>query len=236
MSARGVRTDFTSRWGGVGRAPYDSLNLGVEVGDDLVAVAANRSIVAEAAGVEAVVWMDQVHGDVVVVVDRPPLPGEAAPRCDGLVARLPGLALGVLVADCVPVLMTDPGSGVVAAVHAGRLGAQSDVVLQALDAMVSLGADPGRVQVVLGPAICGECYEVPEAMQRVVAAFLPASLSTTRWGTPGLDLRRGLQGRLAGRVGSVEIVDVCTFESLNHFSHRREGVTGRTAGVVRFSL
>lgn len=225
---------FTDRWGGVSQPPYATLNLGDHVGDDPAAVETNRATVARQAEVVAVAWMDQVHGDRVVVVDHVPYGDEPAPTCDALVTAAPGVAIGVLVADCVPVLMSDSHAGVVAAVHAGRRGTQGDVVLRALEVMQTLGAQPSDVEVLLGPAVCGACYEVPEKMQRDVAAAVPQAASTTRWGTPGLDLRAGLTGRLAGLVASVEVVDVCTYESADHFSHRRDGVTGRTAGVVRF--
>ena len=114
------RRVVTDRRGGRSVSPYDSFNLGDHVGDDPAAVAANRARVARELGVgeDRLVWMDQVHGTGVAVVDGPqdgPVPGT-----DALVTATPGLVLGVLVADCVPVLLADPGRGVVAAVHAGR--------------------------------------------------------------------------------------------------------------------
>ncbi len=218
-----IRWRFTDRSGGVSQPPYDRLNLGSHVGDDPAAVARNRLTLG------AAVWMNQVHGDNVVVIDRAP---DVTPTCDGVVTAKPGVTLAVLVADCIPVLMADPAAGVVAAVHAGRAGVRNGVVFRALDAMVELGAAPGRVEAWLGPSICGSCYEVPEEMQADVATVAPAAAVPTRWGTPGLDLRRGLVALLAETVRSVERVGPCTFESSDHFSYRRDGVTGRTAGVI----
>ena len=106
--------------------------------------------------------------------------------------RTPGLVLCVLVADCVPVLLADHDAGVVAAVHAGREGVRQGVVPAALSAMASLGARARHVTALLGPAVCGACYEVPEAMQREVARVAPAAAVRTRKGTPGLDLRAGI--------------------------------------------
>ena len=230
-----IQTVFTDRWGGGSAAPYDTRNLGDHVGDDPDAVAANRRSLAAEVGVEQVVWMDQVHGDRVVVVGEGDEPDEAHPPCDALVTAVPGIALGVLVADCVPVLMSDDGAGIVAAVHAGRLGTSLDVVGRALEAMVDLGAHADHVRVQLGPAVCGACYEVPPPMQREVVSLVPGSASTTRWGTTGLDLREGLRHRLLGVVAAVDVSPICTVESADHFSHRRDdGVSGRTAGVVRF--
>jgi YfiH family protein len=227
------RRVVTDRRGGRSLPPYDSFNLGDHVGDDPAAVAANRSRVARelAVGEDRLVWMDQVHGTQVVVVDGPQ--AGPVPATDALVTATPGLVLGVLAADCVPVLLTDPVAGVVAAVHAGREGVRRGVLPATLSAMASLGARARHVTALLGPAVCGACYEVPAAMQAEVAAVVPAAAVPTRQGTPGLDLRAGLAEVLA-RAGVTEVVHDprCTVEEPTLFSHRREGVTGRQAGLV----
>lgn len=231
-SARPRRV-VTDRRGGRSVSPYDSFNLGDHVGDDPAAVAANRARVAAGLGVgeDRLVWMDQVHGRGVAVVDgaqEGPLPGT-----DAVVTATPGLVLCVLVADCVPVLLTDPVAGVVAAVHAGRKGVQQGVLPVALSAMAGLGARARHVTALLGPAVCGACYEVPAAMQAEVAAVAPAAAVRTRVGTAGLDLRAGLAEILA-RAGVAEVAHDprCTAEDPNLFSYRRDGVTGRQAGLV----
>jgi polyphenol oxidase len=232
----GVRAVFSTRAGGVSAPPYAALNLGTHVGDDPARVAENRRRLAAAVGLSAdrVAYMDQVHGSDVAVVDGPS-PG-APPRVDALVTRTPGLALAVLVADCVPVLLADGPARVVAAVHAGRAGVALGVVPAALAAMRDLGARPERTVGWLGPAVGGCCYEVPETLQREVARAAPGTLATggrTRAGAPSLDLRAGLDAvlREAG-VSRVDRVGGCTVDEAASFSHRREGVTGRMAGVV----
>jgi YfiH family protein len=141
--------------------------------------------------------------------------------------------LCVLVADCVPVLLADAEAGVVAAVHAGREGVRQGVVPAALAAMRDLGARPGTTTALLGPAVCGADYEVPAAMQAEVAEVAPAAAVRTRRGTPGLDLRAGLDALLrAAGVAQVVHDPRCTVEDRRLFSHRRDGVTGRQAGVV----
>ncbi len=228
-----VRRVVTTRAGGRSAAPYDSFNLGAHVGDEPAAVAANRRRLAEGVGLptDAVVWMDQVHGTRVAVVCQPQ--AGAVPETDGLLTASHGLAVSVVVADCVPVLLADPLAGVVAAVHAGRLGARDGVLPAALQAMVGLGADPGRVEVVLGPAVCGGCYEVPADMRAEVDAALPGSGCTTRAGTPGLDLRAGLWRQLAvAGVARVAVDPRCTFEDRELFSHRRQRPTGRLAALT----
>ncbi|CAA9271004.1 MAG: FIG00003370: Multicopper polyphenol oxidase [uncultured Corynebacteriales bacterium] len=228
-----VRRIVTSRSGGVSPAPYDSFNLGDHVGDDPAAVAANRRRLAAAAGLapEHVVWMEQIHGATVTAVDGPRTgPVEA---CDGLVTATPGVAVAVLVADCVPVLLADAGAGVVAAVHAGRVGAAAGVLRRAVERLVELGGDPGRTDALLGPAVCGACYEVPAQMRAAVESRLPGSAVRTRRGTPGLDLRAGLARQLAGLgVAGVVTDPRCTAEDRELFSHRRDGVTGRQAAVA----
>jgi YfiH family protein len=241
----GAHFAFTDRWGGVSAAPYDSLNLGGAVGDDPASVRANRELTARSLGLDPaqVVWMHQVHGNEVVMV-APPGPGGLGdtptpwgdgpvPEADAVVTTRPGLALAVLTADCVPVLLADPVAGVAAAAHAGRPGLVAGVVPAAVEAMVGLGASPERIIAVTGPSVCGSCYEVPAAMRDEVATVVPESRATTSWGTPSVDVAAGVHAQLA-RLGvrNSEKSDICTMESGDHFSYRRERSTGRLAGYV----
>lgn len=225
---------MTDRYGGASRAPYEQLNLGGHVGDDPARVAGNRVLLAEALAVPAdhLVFMTQVHGTAVGVVDAA-VPVGHAPAADALVTSQPGLALVVLVADCAPVLLSDPAAGVVAVAHAGRRGMAAGIVAATVEAMRDLGAQPGSTAALVGPAICGRCYEVPPELQGEVAALEPAARSTTRSGTAGLDIRAGVVAQLhrAG-VASVEVDPTCTAESEQLYSHRRDGVTGRFAGIA----
>ncbi|WP_204455280.1 peptidoglycan editing factor PgeF [Actinokineospora baliensis] len=228
-----IRRVVTTREGGASTAPYDTFNLGDHVGDAPAAVAANRDRLAAELGLPAdrLVWMEQVHGRTVGVVSGPV--EDKLEATDAVVTAEAGLALVVLVADCVPVLLADPEAGVVGAVHAGRVGARVGVVPAALEAMAGAGADVRRVEVLLGPSICGECYEVPQDMQTDVEKHLPGSACRTRKGTPGLDLRAGLWRQLADAgVARIGIDPRCTTEDRSLFSHRREGTTGRLAAVT----
>jgi len=236
VASGGARFAFTDRWGGTGAAPFDTLNLGTHVGDDPDTVAANRARVADALGLAAgrVVWMDQVHGAAVAVVEGPsPAP---IPATDAVVTTTPGLALAVLVADCVPVLLADPIAGVVAAAHAGRPGLAAGVVGNTVEAMRKLGAEPERVLAHTGPSVCGACYEVPQAMHDEIRATIPAAEARTRTGTPALDIAAGVWAQLAAAgVKSGEKSHTCTRESADHFSYRRTARTGRIAGYVWFA-
>jgi YfiH family protein len=230
----GAHFAFTDRWGGVSAVPYEELNLGGAVGDDPAAVLANRAIAAKELGLDPdlVVWMNQVHGTDIAEVDGPW--GEApVPSVDAVVTARRGLALAVLTADCTPVLLADPVAGIVAAAHAGRPGMIAGVVPAAVDAMTSLGADPERIIARTGPAVCGRCYEVPEQMRADVAAVEPAAWSETSWGTPAVDVTAAVHAQLDARgVGDRQRSAVCTLESRDHFSYRRDRTTGRLAGYV----
>jgi YfiH family protein len=228
----GVGTAVTDRHGGVSTGAWGSLNLADHVGDDPVAVAANRQRLADALGptVAALVPMRQVHGADVAVVGE--LPSEP-PEVDALVTAAPGLALLVLVADCTPVLLADRSAGVVAAVHAGRRGLALGVVPAAIDAMCSLGARTDRLEAVLGPGICPAHYEVPAEMRDEVVAAAPAARAETPAGTPALDIGAGIVEQLrAAGVDDRTVLGPCTAESDDLFSHRRDRVTGRFAGLV----
>ncbi|GAB2750012.1 peptidoglycan editing factor PgeF [Amycolatopsis magusensis] len=228
-----IRRVVTTRAGGASRAPYESFNLGDHVGDDEAAVAANRRRLAAELGLAEgdLAWMEQVHGRTVTVVDE--AGGPPAEATDALVTARPGVALVALVADCVPVLLGDPENGVVAAVHAGRVGARVGVIPAALDAMKSAGAELDRVEALLGPAICGECYEVPKAMADDVEAHLPGSACKSRNGTPGVDLRAGLWRQLADAgIAKIGVDPRCTAEDRTLFSFRRDGTTGRLAAIT----
>ena len=224
---------LTDRRGGRSASPFDSFNLATHVGDAPADVAANRERLARELGVPAnrLVWMTQVHGNGVAVIED--AVENPVADVDALVTATPGLVLCVLVADCVPVLLADPVAGVVAAVHAGREGVHRGVVPAALAAMTRLGSRPEDVEALLGPAVCGADYEVPAAMQAEVARVAPAAAVRTRKGTPGLDLRAGIAESLT-RAGVRQVVHDprCTVEDRFLFSHRRDGVTGRQAALV----
>lgn len=234
MSVR-IRRVTTTRAGGISAPPFDTFNLGDHVGDDPAAVAVNRARLAAAIGLgDRVVWMNQVHGDRVEVVDEPQSrPVGDKVGTDGLVTTRPGLALAVVTADCVPVLLGDARAGVIGAVHAGRVGAQRGVVARAVEAMLSLGAHVDDLSVLLGPAVSGANYEVPAAMADEVEAALPGSRTTTSAGTPGLDLRAGIACQLRGLgVASIDADPRCTVADPNLFSHRRGAPTGRLASLI----
>lgn len=231
-----VRFAFSDRHGGVSAAPYGSLNLADHVGDDPAAVRRNREIAAAGLGLdpERVLYLTQVHGAGVAVA-REPWADERRPEADASVTDVPGLGLAIMVADCTPVLLADPEAGIIATAHAGRPGMAAGVVPATVAKMVSLGAEPARIIAYTGPAVCGACYEVPEAMRADVTERVPESFATTSWGTPAVDVPGGVWAQLRAAGITPEHSHrsaICAMESKDHYSYRREGVTGRFAGFV----
>jgi YfiH family protein len=210
---------FTDRRGGVSLGVYESLNLALHVGDDPVTVAANRSLIGPAQ------FMNQVHGDEIVIVESIT---DQTPTCDGLITTKSNLALAVMVADCIPLLLVSKEA--VGAIHVGRAGLVNQIALKAIATMRSLGAID--IHAILGPSICGACYEVPFEMQQDVVEQHPRAFATTRKGTPGLDLPKALIPDLLSAGVSYEASTICTMENELYFSHRRQNPTGRFAGVV----
>lgn len=229
----GVLVMFTGRAGGVSAAPYHTLNLARTVGDDAAAVAVNRDRVARACGMDAtrLTWIRQVHGTVVADA-RAPWPA-GPPAADALFTDVPGQVLGVMAADCAPVLLADPRARVVAAAHAGREGMAAGVIAETVRAMVAAGAEPARMHAVIGPHICGGCYEVPEEMRARVAGRVPEAGCLTRSGTAGIDIGTGLRAELT-RAGVTKVTadGRCTAETPGLYSYRRDGRTGRFAGLI----
>lgn len=218
-------------------SPYGGFNLGAHVGDDAASVEANRRALAARVGVPrgALRFMNQVHGNQVQhAAGSMPAPASGASGlpdgADGIVTAEADLALVVLVADCTPVLLADPDHGVIAAVHAGRPGMAAGVVPAALDRMRDLGAQ--EIVAVVGPSVCGRCYEVPEAMRAQVSSVAPAAHAVTWTGTPALDVAAGVVEQLADHGVAATWLPGCTREDADLYSYRRDHRTGRFAGVI----
>lgn len=231
------------------RGAYHSLNLAHGVGDDHEAVEANRRRLADAIGLPlgAVVEAAQVHGRGVAQVGRaglgtgPPAPPVSAPipGVDALVTADPEVWLAIYAADCVPVLVLDPATPAIAAVHAGWRGTAAGVVPAALDRMrTAFGTTAARCRVVLGPAIGGCCYEVDAPVARAMegAAWWPEAARPTGPGRWHLDLRTAIRRQLVDLgvpVDRVAVVPHCTACRADlFFSYRRDGVTGRMGACI----
>ncbi|MGO1665848.1 polyphenol oxidase family protein [Flaviflexus sp.] len=224
LSIPGALAGFTTRVPGTPPESYAG-NLGYHVGDDPKNVDRWRAELQEQTGPLA--WMSQVHGTTIL---------DAQPHvqvADGLLVR-PGQGAAVMVADCVPLLLigrsnNDPVIGAV--VHVGRAGLLGGIGVRGVEALRVKGAE--QIEAIIGPAICGQCYEVGEAMAEDSEKVMPGSSCVTRWGTAGIDIPGALAEQL--RSNGVEVRDerVCTMEDDRYFSHRRQkGQAGRFAGVL----
>jgi YfiH family protein len=173
---RSVRHAFFTRRGGVSGGLFASLNCGFGSGDDLDAVARNRAIAAAQLGLapERLVSCHQIHGTDVVTVERA-WRREDNPRADGTVTKVPGIALGVLAADCAPVLFADPEAGIIGAAHGGWRGTLAGIMEATVAAMVTLGARPERTRAGIGPCIGQASYEVGPEFSANFTAADPAS-------------------------------------------------------------
>ena len=214
---------FTNRTGGVSTGAFASRNLGFHVGDNPSDVARNREQLADELG--PIAFMNQVHGDTVVVVEKIE---DIDPTADALVTSVPGITLAVQVADCIPLLLHSSES--VAAVHVGRKGLVNGVALRAIEAMRELGSV--NIGAIIGPSICGRCYEVSEEIFSEVTALHPAAQSRSLREKPALDLHAALVQLLQQEKIAVADESACTVESNDLFSYRRDSITGRQAGLI----
>jgi polyphenol oxidase len=226
LQFKNITHGFFTREGGHSAGIFSSLNCGLGSGDDIALVTKNRNIVAQSLGVENanLVSAYQVHSADVLVVTEP---FSERPKVDGLVTATPGLALGILTADCGPVLFADEKAGVIGACHAGWKGALTGVTDSTIAAMEKLGARRSHIVAVLGPTISQGAYEVgPE----FPAPFLRVDESDKRFFIPSVkkdyymfDLPSYLVSRLnAGGVGIVHDLALCTYaDEQRFFSYRR---------------
>lgn len=224
--AAGIRHGFFTRKGGVSQGIYESLNVGFGSNDRRSDVEENRTRVARAFGVAAdrLATVHQVHSTDVMMVDAATT-GER-PKADALVTAEPGIVLGVLTADCGPLLFADPEARVIGAAHAGWRGAFDGVVETTVAAMTRLGAERSRIVACLGPSISGRAYEVgPEFVERFVArdrAFARFFVPSGKPGHAFFDLPSFTMQRLRDAGVEAENIDLCTYaDPESFFSYRR---------------
>ena len=249
MSVETIRSDalavphgFLGRRGGVSEGHCGGLNVGWGSGDGRAAIAENRrrAVAAVAPGAR-LATVHQIHSPDAVVAEAP-WPDEARPHADALVTDRPGLALGILTADCAPVLFADAEAGVIGAAHAGWKGALAGVIEGTVAAMTGLGAERGRIAAAVGPAIARRSYEVDEAFRR---RFAEAEPEYDRFFSPG---RSGhhqfdLEGFVLARIAEAGIAraeglgldtysDPERFFSYRRAVHRGEPTYGRQISLI----
>jgi YfiH family protein len=238
----GVRHGFFGRRGGASTGEFASLNVSESSGDKLTHVVDNRRQIADLLGfsAEQLVTVKQVHSVTVLEVTRVPDAGDR-PEADALVTRVPGIALGILTADCTPILFADSEAGVIGATHAGWKGAVGGIAEATVAVMVELGARPERIVAAIGPTISAQNYEVgPEFAANLLRDHRDAEnrLSKPGGGREHFDLPGFVFDHLmAAGVGVVDDLAICTYaEPKKYFSHRfatHKGTnTGRQLSVI----
>lgn len=239
----GVAHGFLGRRGGVSTGLVAGLNVGLGAGDDDGAVTENRArAVAAVLPGAALATVYQVHSADAVTVIRP-WPNPERPRADAMATDRPGVLLGVVTADCAPILLADAGAGVIGAAHAGWRGAHGGVIEAVVGEMVGLGAARERIVAAIGPAIAQPSYEVDEAFRTRFAERDEAFFAPGRAGHWQFDLAGYAAARLAGAgVGTIERLGLDTYADPERFfsfrraTHRDEPAYGRQISLIGLPL
>ncbi len=234
-----VTAVFTTRHGGISKAPFESANLAFHVGDNPSDVVANHDILAHTLGYNRIglIHMRQIHSDRIVIIDET-LDFNTPPECDALITNRPATPLMVMSADCTPILIYDPVQRVIAAVHAGRAGALNAILPKTIAAMEkAFGCNQRDLHIVMGPSIGGCCYEINETIGAECDALGYKNALQRVEGKVFLDVNTILLQQLK-RMNipseQIEISGECTScKSDEYFSYRADKQhTGRIAGVI----
>ena len=214
-------------------------NLALHVNDDPRLVAENRARLEDSIGVRrfSLNFMNQIHSTLIHAVDgaqRTSWSDPEVPTCDALVDPSGLEPLAVMVADCLPVLFVgrnpESGGSLTAAAHAGRRGLLDGILSKTVHQLRSHGAV--QIEAVIGPSICGNCYEVPQQMAEESEQLRPGIRTRTSWGTEALDLPASAARELAELDVQVQLSGLCTLEDERFFSYRRSTDSGRLAGLI----
>lgn len=218
-----INFGFSSRFGGVSKAPFDTLNLGFHTGDEAAAVVKNRELLKREIKAGSLVFMEQIHSDYVLEVTSENLSdfAKTAPKCDALFTRLLNVGLCVMVADCAPIIVSDEKQGIIAAIHAGRAGVCAKILSKCVIAMKS---EPKDLKIIIGAHIKGSCYEIGDMNLGEFNAYKNGGF---------FDITAALRAEI-NALGATnhEISEICSHCDKNYFSYRRDGKTGRFVGWV----
>ncbi len=212
---------ISDRFGGVSEPPYNWLNIAMHTGDEPTRVEQNRQILYQKAGIVRAQFANQIHSNTIVEIDKfiPP------PSCDGFITTKARLPLAIMSADCFGVLLYDKGTRVIAALHAGRVGATREIVAKAMQLMQNrYGAV--NISAIISPGIHSCCYEVSS---QLASSYPKRFIKRGRF----LDIKGMIYEQLEqNRVESIKDYNICTCCSSEYYSYRRDGVTGRFASII----
>jgi len=232
-----VFATFSDRWGGVSKPPFDELNLALHVEDNPIDVLKNREILAKNHNfyIDNLIYMEQTHSDNIQVIHDSLV--NKIENCDGIITNKPNIPLMVMVADCIPVLLYDKEKKVIGAVHAGRNGTFKSISSKAVRVMKeNFNSNPKDIVVSLGASIHSCCYEVGEDLANIAIKNFGQKYVIKKQNSFYLDLQTLNKDQLT-KVGvleeNIKISKICTSCDKNYFSYRRDGKTGRFAGVIK---
>lgn len=225
MNPKILFTTRTTPIAGHSSSPFSGLNLATHVDDISEDVLKNRAELESHIGLP-IQFLDQVHGNQVASIEKICEP----PIADAAFTRVKGIALAVMVADCVPILFTS--NQVVGVAHVGRRGLVNGVIAQVAAALRHIS--PTNLTAYIGPHICPSCYEISPDLANEISQKFPEVIAQSRRGTPSIDMRSSIIRQL--QIEEIEPNDLshCTYEDENLFSYRRDQKTGRNAGIVWF--
>ena len=232
-----VFADFSDRWGGVSKPPYHELNIALHVGDNPINVLKNREILAKKFDfyIDNLIYMDQTHSNNIQIINDTFT--NKIENCDGIITNKPNIPLMVMVADCIPVLLFDREKKVIGAIHAGRNGTFKEISKKAINIMIKkFGSNAENILVSLGPSIHSCCYEVGKDLADIAKTSFGDKYVINRNGSFYLDLQTLNFDQLKSvgiKEENIEISKTCTSCDKNYFSYRRDGTTGRFAGVIK---
>lgn len=209
---------FTTKFGGVSSKEYESLNLATHVGDDPKKVSKNREILTSKISAKKLIFMEQIHSDLVYVVDDF---NQKLPPCDGVITDIKGLALCVMVADCSPVLLYDKRLNLIAAIHAGRAGVVNKIISKTVDKM---GSNPSDIVAIIGPNIKQKCYNIGNMELGEFNKFIKNGY---------FDMDKSIEFELKNLgIKNMQFSTVCNHCDNRFYSYRKSKVTGRFAGFI----
>ncbi|MFP7169047.1 peptidoglycan editing factor PgeF [Terribacillus sp. 7520-G] len=240
-----IVSGITTKYHGVSKAPFDSLNMGLHVGDDPKDVIRNRELLADAIHFPLDKWVlgEQVHGTEIAVVTKQEAGrgsrdlADSLPAVDGLITKEKGILLSAFFADCVPLYFCDAANGWIGMAHAGWRGTVADMAGKMVEALCARGADKDNLQVMIGPCISKNRYEVDgRIVQQIPVQFRDEVLDSHAHGRFQLDLQalnRLYLLRAGIMSGNILTAAYCTYDSPEFYSHREDqGKTGRMLGFI----
>jgi YfiH family protein len=226
-----LKFSITNRYGGVSKVPYDSLNLALHVKDNPKDVLENRMILSQKHNfiLENLIYMNQTHSSNIAIIKDTSI--NKIENCDALITDVKNIPLMVMVADCIPILVYDPKKEVIAVIHAGRNGTFNEISKKTILKMKDeFGCKADDILVYLGASIHGCCYEVGEEIARLVDDKYVEKREESWY----LDLQSmNVEQLKSVDVTSIEVSEICTCCNEDYFSYRREGTTGRFAGILK---